>query len=318
MRSIISKEIKPDLVCVTGALGLLGQKLLEILSPSHKILALDLQAEGFISLPQIFYQQVDISDQNQLNSAIEEWSFLPEVMINTAAYTDVDGCEIDKEKAWKVNGDGVRNLVNVCKEANHQDASHIKLVHLSTDYIFDGKKGPYSEDDLPNPLSYYGKTKLESEKTINENLDDFIIVRSNVLYGWGKNVKSNFVLWVIKRLKENQKINVVNDQYNNPTLADNLACAIVELISNKFSGVINIAGREYLSRYDFALKIAEKFGLNKENILPIQTSQLHQPAPRPLKGGLKIEFAQKILKTKLLDVNEGLDFVKKQLQVSGV
>lgn len=311
-------------VFITGANGLLGQKLVEVFcggqydDSKNRILGCDLQPESYSSLPKLSqgffeYESIDLLDKEKLETFIS--SFKPEVIINTAAYTDVDGCEIDKEKAWKVNVDGVRNLVNVCKEANHQNASHIKLVHLSTDYIFDGKKGPYSEDDLPNPLSYYGKTKLESEKTINENLDDFIIVRSNVLYGWGKNVKSNFVLWAINKLKENQKINVVNDQYNNPTLADNLACAVVELISNKFSGVINIAGREYLSRYDFALKIAEKFGLNKENILPIQTSQLHQPAPRPLKGGLKIEFAQKILKTKLLDVNEGLDVVKKQLQV---
>jgi len=313
MRSITSKEKKPDLVCVTGALGLLGQKLLEILSSSHEILALDLQTESLIHFPHLIYQQVDISNKNELKSAIGGLSFLPEVIINTAAYTDVDGCETNQGKAWKVNVEGVRNLVEICKETNRQDASHIKLVHLSTDYIFDGKKGPYSEDDIPNPLSYYGKTKLESEKLINENLDDFIIVRSNVLYGCGKNVKPNFVLWMINELKENKEINVVNDQYNNPTLADNLAQAVVELVSNKFSGVINIAGSEYLSRYDFALKIAEKFGLNKENISPIQTSELHQSAPRPFKGGLKIDKAQKILKTKLLDVNEGLEIVKKQL-----
>jgi dTDP-4-dehydrorhamnose reductase len=313
MRSITSKENKPDLVCVTGALGLLGQKLLEILSPSYEILALDLQTESFISLPNIIYQPVDISDKNKLKSAILGGSILPGVVINTAAYTDVDGCEKNTETARKVNVEGVRNLVEICKEENRQDASHIKLVHLSTDYIFDGEKGPYSEDDIPNPLSYYGKTKLESEKIITENLSEFIIVRSNVLYGFAENVKPNFVLWVINELKEEKKINVVDDQYNNPTLADNLAQAIVELISNKFSGVINIAGREYPSRYDFALKIVEKFGLNKENISPIHTSQLHQPAPRPLKGGLKIEFAQKILKTKLLDVNEGLEIVKRQL-----
>jgi dTDP-4-dehydrorhamnose reductase len=312
MRSITSKEKKPDLVCVTGALGLLGQKLLEILSPSYEILALDLQTESLIYFPHLIYQQVDISNRNELKSAIAGLSFLPEVIINTAAYTDVDGCETDKGKAWKENVEGVRNLVEICKEKT------IKLVHLSTDYIFDGKKGPYSEDDIPNPLSYYGKTKLESEKIITENLGEFIIVRSNVLYGWGKNVKPNFVLWVINRLKENQKAPVVTDQYNNPTLADNLAQAIVELILNKFTGVINIAGSEYLSRYDFALKITEIFSLNKDNISPIPTSRLHQPAPRPFKGGLKIEFAQNILKTKLLDVKEGLEIVKRQLQISGV
>jgi dTDP-4-dehydrorhamnose reductase len=134
MRNTTSKEKKPDLVCVTGALGLLGQKLLEILSSSHEILALDLQIESFVSLPPVIYQQVDISDPNKLKSTIEGWAYLPDVIINTAAYTDVDGCEINKDEAWKVNVEGVKNLVDICKEA------HIKLVHVSTDYIFAGEK----------------------------------------------------------------------------------------------------------------------------------------------------------------------------------
>lgn len=304
-------------VFITGANGLLGQKLVEIFSFDNRILASDLQPEFFPSQPEVSeeyfeYEKIDILDKEKLETFIS--SFKPEVIINSGAYTDVDGCEVEKDKAWKVNVEGVKNLAFLCKEFK------IKLVHLSTDYIFDGKNGPYSEEEPPNPLGYYGLTKLESEKVIKENLDNYVIVRTNVLYGNGIKV-NNFVLWVINRLKKGQDIDAVIDEFNNPTLADNLAQAISELVEKDFVGIINIAGLEYLSRFDFAKKIAFKFNLDQKRISPITAKELEeklkqkldkQRAKRPPKGGLKIDKAKKILATKLLDVDEGLEYMKKQ------
>lgn len=296
-------------VFITGANGLLGQKLVTVFSSENRVLGCDLQPEFFLSQPKLSkgffeYGKIDISDKEKLETFIS--SFKPEVIINSGAFTDVDGCEVEKDKAWKVNVEGVKNLAFLCKEFE------IKLVHLSTDYIFDGKNGPYSEDEPPNPLGYYGLTKLESEKIIKNNLTDYIIVRSNVLYGKGVKVKKNFVLWVIDKLKNNENIKIVTDQLNNPTLAFNLAQAIAELVEKNFVGTVNIAGSEYLSRYDFAKKIALKFNFNKMKMSSIKTEELKQKAPRPQKGGLKIDLAKKLLSTKLLNVDEGLEYMKKQ------
>ncbi|KPL02322.1 MAG: hypothetical protein AMJ73_08900, partial [candidate division Zixibacteria bacterium SM1_73] len=230
----------------------------------------------------------------------------PHVIINAAAYTDVDGCEIHRDKAWAVNVGGVKNLVSICEKQK------IKLIHLSTDYIFDGEQGPYSEDDPPEPVSFYGETKLESEKIIKESGIDFLIIRTNVLYGLGKNVKLNFLLWLLDKLSQNEKIKIVTDQFNNPTLADNLSFCILEMVKKNISGIYHIGGSEYLSRYDFAIKVANKFNFDKNNILPAKTEVLKQKARRPFKGGLKIDKAQSILETKLMNVNQALDYLIKK------
>jgi dTDP-4-dehydrorhamnose reductase len=203
-----------------------------------------------------------------------------------------------------VNVGAVKNLVKVCQE--HK----IKLIHLSTDYIFDGENGPYSEDDPPNPVNFYGKTKLESEDVIKQSGIDSLIVRTNVLYGFGKRVKRNFLFWLLEKLSTGDKLEIVTDQFNNPTLADNLSECILEMIERDLTGVFHMGGAEYLSRYDFAVKVAEKFGFENASISPIKTETLKQKAKRPLRGGLRVEKAQSLLKTKLLNVEEGLERAK--------
>jgi dTDP-4-dehydrorhamnose reductase len=292
-------------VFITGANGLLGQHLVEFFSRVHKVFASDLDPDPFFPFTNVRYEPLDILDKDKLKSLIS--SFEPELIINAAAYTDVDGCEINKEKAWEVNVKGVENLIEICKK------DKIKLVHISTDYVFDGKNGPYSEDDLPCPMNYYGKTKLESELKIKESGIDFIIVRTNVLYGVGRKINPNFFTWVLNKLKNKEKINVVTDQFNNPTLVDDLARAILKLADKKFSGIINIAGSEYLSRFDFAKKIAKEFELDENKINPIKTEDLKQKAPRPYKGGLRIDLAKNILQTYLSDVNKGLEQLRKKI-----
>jgi len=290
-------------VLITGANGLLGQKLCRNFSSCFKVIAVDLHPQNFISPPNLFYESLDLTDREALRSRIRRHR--PRVVINAAAYTDVDGCEIDKTKAWAVNVEGVRNLVEVCGE--HK----IKIVQLSTDYIFNGKEGPYSEDDPPDPVNFYGETKLESERVIKQGGIDFLIVRTNVLYGFGRQVKKNFLLWLLEKLSAHQKIKIVTDQFNNPTLADNLSLCILEMVRKNIGGIFHIGGAEYLSRYDFALKVARNFDLNPEDISPARTRALNQKAKRPYRGGLKIDKAKKVLKTKLLNVEEGLKEAKR-------
>ncbi|MCJ7496615.1 MAG: dTDP-4-dehydrorhamnose reductase [candidate division Zixibacteria bacterium] len=289
-------------VLITGSNGLLGQKLVKTFSSDHQTTGIDLQIKSFIPEENFTYQNLSIFQTENLAGFI--YTLNPEVVINTAAYTDVDGCEDNKELAWETNVEGVKNLADLCRIMN------AKLVQLSTDYIFDGKNGPYSEEDIPNPVGYYGLTKLESEKEIFERKIDFLIVRTNVLYGKGENLRPNFVLWLIQKLSNKEKVKIVTNQYNNPTLADNLASAIKEAIEKNISGILNIAGSEYLSRYDFALKVAKKFNFDKNLISPALTSELKQKAPRPFRGGLKIDKAKKLLKTELLDIEKGLEFMK--------
>ena len=167
-------------------------------------------------------------------------------------------------------------------------------------------------------MSYYGKTKLESEKAIRSSGIDFIIVRTNVLYGWGKKVKPNFLLWLLDKLSAGEKIGIVTDQFNNPTLANNLSACILEMAEKNLTGTFHVGGAEYLSRYDFALQVADKFEFDKSLISPVRTALLAQSAQRPHRGGLKIEKAKKFLKTRLLNIEEGLELVKRGLGTGGL
>ncbi|HEX9917404.1 MAG TPA: dTDP-4-dehydrorhamnose reductase [candidate division Zixibacteria bacterium] len=288
-------------VLVTGANGLLGQKIVEILSPAYKITSCDLGPEFFLS-SKASYHPLDIREKDKVVALVG--SFKPSWIVNCASYTDVNGCETNQSLAWSVNVDGVKNIVEVCEKLK------IDLIHFSTDYVFDGKNGPYSEEDKTDPINFYGKTKLESEKIIEESHINFTIIRTNVLYGCGEKVKSNFFLWVLENLKKNGKIKVVNDQYNNPTLAFNLAEIVKEAVDRNLFGLYHIGGADWLSRFEFAQKVALSFGFDRDKIKPIQTSDLKQTAPRPLKGGLKIDKAKKVFKTEIWGIEKSLGFLK--------
>ncbi len=278
---------------------MLGQKLCRDFSPSHKVIATDLHPENFVSFPSLSYESLDLTDRRALEFHLRFYD--PAVIINAAAYTDVDACEVHQTKARAVNVGGVKNLVKACQGRN------IRLIHLSTDYIFDGERGPYSEDDPPHPVNFYGQTKLESENLIKQSSIDSLIVRTNVLYGFGKKVNKSFLLWLLEKLTVGEKIKVANDQFSNPTLADNLSQCILEMVERDLTGVFHIGGADYLSRYDFAMKAAQKFEFDTALISPTTTESLGQKAKRPLHGGLKTEKARSALKTKLLNVEEGLD-----------
>ena len=231
----------------------------------------------------------------------------PTVIVNTAAYTNVDGCEHDKQEAWVVNVKGVENLVQMSRLVD----AH--LIHFSTDYIFDGTKGPYTEEDKPNPLGYYGKTKLASENVCKGGNIHYTIIRTNVLYGATSPHHQDFVSWLLAKLEKGEKVKVVNDQYSNPTLVDDLGIAVERIIKRKRYGIYNIAGADWLNRWEFARRIAEYFGYSRELIEPITTEELAQSAPRPKYGGLVTLKAETDLRMKMSSIENGLSMIKQRM-----
>ncbi|HLB01341.1 MAG TPA: dTDP-4-dehydrorhamnose reductase [Bacteroidota bacterium] len=298
---------EPRRVVITGSNGLLGQKVTELLSQSqsYTLHLISSQEESVFGADTAPYTRVDISDRKQVTRFIE--GFQPDTIINTAAVTNVDACETNREVAWKVNVHGVENLVH----AGKLSGSHI--VQLSTDYVFDGKGGPYAEDDRPNPLSYYGRTKLAAENLLRTSDISHTIVRTMVLYGQARKVKPNFALWLITELKEGRTVKVVSDQIGNPTLADDLAFGITKIVELKKSGVYHIAGPDIMSRLAFAKETARIFQLDGSLIHPQLTAALKQPAPRPLKSGLIILKAQVDLNLPMSGVESGLLILRNQL-----
>lgn len=230
----------------------------------------------------------------------------PNVIINTAAYTNVDACETEKQEAWTVNVKGVENLVQMSRLVD----AH--LIHFSTDYVFDGTKGPYTEDDKPNPLGYYGKTKLASENICIGGNINYTIIRTNVLYGSVSEHQVDFVSWLLNKFERKESVRVVNDQYSNPTLVDDLGYAIERIIKRKRFGIYNIAGADWLSREEFARRIARFFGYSESLIEPISTEELNQAAPRPKLGGLVTLKAETDLRMKMSGIENGLSLVQQR------
>ncbi|CUU02122.1 dTDP-4-dehydrorhamnose reductase [Candidatus Kryptobacter tengchongensis] len=294
-------------IMITGCHGLLGQSVLKMFlkSTDSEILATAKDARTFLDFGGFDYTMLDITSRSDVKNLVVY--FRPDVIINTAAYTNVDGCETNRELAWRVNVEGVRNLVN---SARRVDA---KLIHISTDYIFDGKNGPYTEDAIPNPINYYGRTKLASENEIKIGGIRFAILRTNVLYGVGKNVKSNFALWLYQKLSNGESIKVVTDQIGNPTYVDDLAFAILKIVEFDKEGIYNVGGKDFVDRYTFAVKLAEIFGFDRELITPVKTSELNQIAPRPLKSGLITLKAESELGLKPYGVEDGIREFKAKL-----
>lgn len=286
---------------------MLGQALVENLSLNkNDELLLASFEDDFVGNSDYPYFKLDIAKRNETKRIVLD--FFPDIVINAAAYTNVDGCEDNKELAWNINVNGVKYLVEGCRVVD------AKLIQLSTDFIFDGVNGPYSEIDKPNPISYYGRTKLGSENEIKIGGIPFTIIRTNVIYGTQKGIKKDFVQWVVENLKNEKQINVVTDQMNNPAFVNDLADGIILTIDKKKTGIYNLGGIELISRCDFAAKIAEVFDLDKNLINPILTSQLKQKAKRPLNGGLIILKAQTELNYQPHSLIDNLKHIKRELR----
>ncbi len=296
-------------VLITGVNGLLGQALLRAFINKNEVLATGLESEPFIHPDRWKYTPLDIGNMEDCKTILQD--FIPDIILNAASYTNVDGCEREKELCWQVNVKGVENLAQLARRYN----SH--LVHYSTDYVFDGTAGPYGEEDRQNPLGYYGKSKLASENVLKAVGCEHTILRTNVLYGTGRGVKKNFFLWVLENLQSGTPIKVVTDQYNNPTLAEDLAAGTTLAAARRAGGLFHVAGKEYMSRHEFALAVADIFELSRELISPVRTAELHQAADRPLRGGLKIERAVEKLQYNPKSVDESLFYLKWKMKKNG-
>ena len=294
-------------VVITGSNGLLGQSLLNLLLDASKYQVFGFSRGKNRSGREDFtYVSLDITEEVTLKK--ELLKIQPDFIINTAAMTHVDVCESEKEACDLLNVEVVKWL----KEISEEIESHV--IHISTDFIFDGKKGYYKETDIPNPLSYYGLSKLKSEEVLKNSKIDFTILRTILVFGRVYDMsRSNIVLWVKSMLEQGKEITIVEDQYRMPTYVEDLALACKISMDKRATGVYNIASSELLSVYKIAQQIAEAFGLNKSLITPISTSTLNQTAPRPPKTGFDLSKTNKELGFYTKTFKEDLERFKKTL-----
>ncbi len=270
-------------IVITGSNGLLGQTLVNLLMKSpenYSVFGLS-KGDNRMNRNDFLYYDIDITNYSQLEECITY--IQPSFIINTAAMTNVDTCELKPEECNNLNIEAVKYLTQICTKLN------IHFIQISTDFIFDGSKGIYKETDLPNPLSIYGHSKLKAENIVKNSGVNFSILRTILVYGKGVNLKrNNIVLWVKDMLENNKEITIVDDQYRMPTYVEDLAMACKLIVDKNISGVYHISSNELLSVFEIANQIADVFGLNKKLIKPISTKTLNQKAIRPQKTGFDL------------------------------
>ena len=300
-------------ILLTGSNGLLGQKLVQLILDrgEYELIA---TARGENRLPMLdgngIYRSLDVTDRDEVQRIVHE--FKPDYVIHTAAMTNVDQCETEREACWKLNVDAVQYLAEACQ------AHGTRLVHLSTDFIFDGENGPYDESASPNPLSYYGESKLAAEELLlaSQNLP-FAIARTVLVYGIAHDMsRSNIILWVKNSLENHKPIKVVDDQWRTPTLAEDLALGCYLMVKHNATGIFNISGSNLLTPYDMAVQTADFFGLDKSFMTRADSSTFTQPAKRPAKTGFVIEKARQQLGYEPHSFAEGIALVAGQLAES--
>jgi dTDP-4-dehydrorhamnose reductase len=288
-------------ILVTGSNGLLGQHLIHALVNSgHTVTGIskgpnriDGNLQGFT------YKDVDITRAIPLRDTVDKEK--PDIVVHAAAMTQVDKCEEEKQTCYNTNVSATRFLVDALK------AHKSRLIYVSTDFVFDGLKGPYTEEDQPAPVNYYGSTKMVAEKAVMESGLDWTIVRTVLVYGQTiEGTRSNIINWVKQNLEEGNSIKVVTDQWRTPTFVDDLVKGILLIIEKKARGIFHISGSDGLSPYDMAIKTARYFKLSEQLIEKVDSSNFRQPGQRPLKTGFKIDKAKKELGYEPLSFDESL------------
>ena len=280
-------------ILITGINGLVGNALFNFYSDSnYELLLTSRNLEGLASV------SLDITKKKEVDNIIDE--FKPDAVINTAAIADVDLCEEEKEVCWNTNVTAIGYLIDACKRHD----TH--LIHISTDYIFNGEKdGLYVEEDNPDPLGYYGESKLGGENLLKESSIDYAILRTILVYG--KHKKLNIVLKVKNGLESGDQVNLVDDQIRTLTYVDDLVRACDAVINKRARGVYHISGSEMMSYHEIGMKIADHFSLDKSLINKMKTSSLNQKAKRPPKTGFVLEKAIRDLDYKPTKFDDALD-----------
>ena len=275
---------------ITGGSGLLGERLATVAKENDELTLVHNNNPSENTI------KCDITNEKEVNNTIENEN--PDVIIHCAAMTNVDLCEDEKELAYKINGDGTGLL------AKAADKITAKIIYVSTDFVFDGEKGYYKEDEEVNPLGIYAKSKYDGEVQLKKYSDDWAIARVSVLYGWHSRL--NFTTWVIEQLRQNNEINIVTDQINSPTLADNAAEAIYAIARKDKQGIFHTAGNDAINRFDFTKKIADAFDLDDSLINPTTSKQFIQKAPRPRDSSLNVNKVEKELGITMETCSESL------------
>jgi len=295
-------------ILITGSNGLLGQKLVDLLRKQSSV-ELIATARGNNRLPETegyTYASLDITIQEEVLAIFNQ--FKPEVVIHTAAMTNVDTCETDREGCDVLNVNSVAYLIEACEKHGTY------LCHLSTDFIFDGADGPYTEEGIANPISYYGESKLKAEQLLLASNIRWSIARTVLVYGIVPDMsRSNIVLWVKKSLEDGKTIQVVTDQFRTPTLAEDLAMGCWLLAKDEVEGIFNISGSDFLTPYEMAVMTADYYGLDKSLLQKADSSTFTQTAKRPARTGFILDKAKKVLGYSPRTFQEGIAIMAQQV-----
>ena len=288
--------MRQEKLLITGS-GLLGSNIVPVAAKDFEVFAT--YRHHTKQIPRCRLMPLDIRNRQQVDSLLAE--IKPALVIHTAALVNVDYCQEHAEEAWVTNTEGTENVAIAAREAG------AKLVYISTDSVFDGKKGMYNEQDEPNPVNVYARTKLEGEERVSCHLADSIIVRT-AFYGWNPIVNKNLSLaeWVVRNLREGKPLPLFTDVFFSPVFVINLAEVLLEMYQHDLAGVFHVGGSERCSKYAFGRDIAEAFGLDRKLIEPISIEQAKLKAPRPKDVSLNVSKASGAINTTLLDVREGI------------
>jgi dTDP-4-dehydrorhamnose reductase len=296
-------------ILITGSNGLLGQKLLHKLrqDSSVELIATSKEENRVSEQNGYTYFELDITDQKQVTELIANRK--PDVVINTAAMTNVDLCEDEKKDCDALNVDAVQYLADACEKID----AH--LIQISTDFIFDGEDGPYSEEDEPNPLSYYGLSKLKSEQLLQAHSVKWTVLRTIIVFGVGEKLsKGNIVLWAKGALEKGDPLNIIDDQFRAPTLAEDLADICILAAKKKALGIFNASGKDIMSIYEIVERVAMHYGISTEHLNKISTATLNQKAVRPPKTGFILDKSRKELGYNPHSFEECLTIIDQQLK----
>jgi len=289
-------------ILIIGGSGLVGSSLVKLASDNMKVFFTFCNSPVQIANTKSFF--IDLLDGEESSICDLIKSLSPDIVVNTVALQSVDDCELNHKIADRLHVESTKEIAAACLESSS------KLIHFSSNFVFDGKKGCYREDDLCNPISYYGKTRLEAEKIVLDSSLNNVILRTTVIYGWHKN--SKFTNFVLQRLKNGTKIEAYTDQYGNPTLADDLAKCIIKIISKDTNGLFHAVGSTCVNRYEFALDIANTFGFDRNLIVPVTSDQKSQTALRPQNGCLDTSKIKNEIGFEFCDITTGISHLHDQ------
>jgi dTDP-4-dehydrorhamnose reductase len=295
-------------ILITGSNGLVGQKVVkELLDRGQiEVIATSFSPNVIVNPENFVFELMDISNPAEVEYIVDRYR--PDAIIHTAAITQVAVCETQPDEAWRINVEAVEHLI----QAANNCKAH--FVFLSSDFVFDGLRGPYKEEDPTEPVSQYGKSKLEGEKKVMQKAASWCILRTCLVYGTNPVMsRPNFALWVKHALENKETIRVNQDHRRTPTLAEDLATACATVAIRKDKGIYHISGKEFMSVLEFAYAIADHFKLDREKIIPVYADELNEIGKRPVKTGFIVDKAMLELQFQPKSLQEGLDLLGRQL-----